>query len=147
MSDSHETRPLQRPPVAVGLTVLLAEDDANLRSMLSIVLRRDGHRVREFRDGADLDAELVHNYPEGRIRPENVLIVADMRMPAQDGLSVIRQLRRRGNQLPFILMTAFGDAQTHAAAWELGALAVLDKPFDFDDLRATIRAFARLSSS
>lgn len=130
-------------PSRPTFNVLLAEDDSDLRAMLSIVLRNDGHRVTEFRNGGDLEAHLENVLPEGLAGPPPLLVVADLRMPERDGLTVMKVLKERGFQPPFILMTAFGDHGTHAAAAKLGAVAVLDKPFDFDELRTTIRAFGR----
>jgi CheY-like chemotaxis protein len=124
------------------LTVLLAEDDFDMRSMLSAVLRRDGYRVVEMCDGMDLRENLTLHFVAGVQARGDILVVADLRMPLMDSLSVLRTLRGQGHRPPFILITAFGDPQTHADAKALDALAVLDKPFDFDDLRRTIREFA-----
>jgi CheY-like chemotaxis protein len=124
------------------LTVLLAEDDFDLRSMLSSVLRRDGYRVVEMCDGIDLQEHLALHFFAGAQARGDILVVADLRMPLMDSLSVLRTLRGQGHRPPFILITAFGDPQTHADARALDAVAVLDKPFDFDDLRRTVREFA-----
>jgi DNA-binding NtrC family response regulator len=129
----NETSSPSPPP----LTILLAEDDANLRSMLAIVLRRDGHRVKELRDGAELRAHLTELVARGAA--SETLVVTDLRMPEADGLSLMREFRAQGKPVPFILLTAFGSPELHAAAHALGALAVLDKPFDFDDLRDVVR--------
>jgi DNA-binding response OmpR family regulator len=129
--------------LASRLTVLLAEDDANLRSMLAIVIRRDGHRVREFRDGGELRAHLRGMSAENRRALDDVLVVTDLRMPDVDGLTLMQELRGLGRPLPFILLTAFGSSEVHTAARALGAISVLDKPFDFDDLREVIRSHLR----
>ncbi len=125
-----------------SFNVLLAEDDPALRAMLSMVLRNDSHRVTEFSNGADLEAYLESFPPELVDDNRPLFVVADFRMPDRDGLAVMRGLSERGYQPPFILMTAFGDRHTHAAAHALGAVAVLDKPFDFDELRHQLRSFA-----
>jgi DNA-binding response OmpR family regulator len=129
------------------LNILLAEDDANLRGMLAIVLRREGHTVQEFRNGGDLHAHLTHLLVPGETLPRDLLIVADLRMPEMDGLMIVRALRQSGLQPPFILLTAFGSPEVHAMAHGLGAVEVLDKPFDFDDLRAVIRTHARAQAT
>jgi DNA-binding NtrC family response regulator len=59
-------------------------------------------------------------------------------MPAFSGLEVLADLRSKNTTLPVILITAFGDRQTHAEALALGAYAVFDKPFDVDDLRTAL---------
>jgi DNA-binding response OmpR family regulator len=124
------------------LSVLLAEDDTDLRAMLSIVLRNDGHRVTEFSNGGDLEAHLANVLPERLAETPPLFVVADLRMPDRDGLTVMRVFEEQGCRPPFILMTAFGDRRTHVDAERLGAVAVLDKPFDFDELRSRIRNYA-----
>jgi two-component system response regulator (stage 0 sporulation protein F) len=123
------------------LTVLVAEDDANLRALLAIVLRREGHRIVELRDGRELGEQLERWFPAGQRSPENLLIISDLRMPEADGLSLMRAVVERGHRPAFVILTAFGSPELHAAARTLGALNVLDKPFDFDDLRREVRGF------
>jgi DNA-binding response OmpR family regulator len=108
---------------------------------MASVLRRDGHRVLELHDGADLQDYLSLLMFEEPEPPDDLLVVADLRMPAIDALTVLRTFRTIGQRPPFILITAFGDDETHSQASDLGALAVFDKPFDFDDLRGAVRAF------
>jgi DNA-binding NtrC family response regulator len=129
--------------VLAPLTVLLAEDDDDLRSLVATLLRRDGHMVIEARDGSDLMADLACAYLTGSECADEPLVVTDLRLPVADSLSVIRAIRSQGRRPPFILMTAFGDSDIHAEAVRLGALAVLDKPFDVDRLRNAVRQFAR----
>ncbi len=133
--------PLGKAP---RLTVLLTEDDVTLRSMLAIVLRREGHRVLEFGNTSD-----VRNHIEAGVAAEgpsaaDVLIITDFRLPDGDGLDLIRGLLRSGNRPNFILLTAFANQDVQEAASDLGALTVLDKPFDFEELRAVVRSFVRL---
>jgi DNA-binding response OmpR family regulator len=130
---------LSLPP----LTVLLAEDDDDLRSLVATILRKDGHVVIEARDGSDLMADLACAYLGGSECTDEPLVVTDLRLPVADSLSVIRAIRSQGRRPSFILITAFGDDATHAEAEGLGALAVLDKPFDLDRLRNAVRQFAR----
>jgi DNA-binding response OmpR family regulator len=125
------------------LTILLAEDDMALRSWLAELLRKEGHRVIEVRDGADLMADLSCAYLAGSEATDAPLLVTDLRLPVNDSLSIIRAMRGLGRRPHFILMTAFGDAETHAEAARLGAIAVLDKPFEFDDLRSAVVRFSR----
>jgi DNA-binding response OmpR family regulator len=127
------------------MTILLAEDDANLRAMLAIVLRREGHRIVELRNGGELREQLDALYRRDQPAPEGLMIISDLRMPEADGLSLMRAVAERGHHPPFIILTAFGSAEVHAAARALGALGVLDKPFDFDELRHEVRRFQHRS--
>jgi DNA-binding response OmpR family regulator len=125
------------------LPILLAEDDDELRSLIAADLRKDGHQVFEARDGSDLMAGLACAYLAGSESVDTPLVVTDLRLPIADSFSVIREFHRHGRQLDFIVMTAFGEREIHAEAARLGALAVLDKPFDLRELREAIVKFAR----
>jgi DNA-binding NtrC family response regulator len=132
-----------RPPYeGRRLTILLAEDDDDMRWVLASLLRRDGHRVLEISDGRDLMSAIVSGWFDDTQVEDDFLVVTDLRMPGADSLSVIKAAQGEGRQPQFILMTAFGDKHVHAEAERLGALAVFDKPFDFDDLRGTVRELA-----
>jgi DNA-binding response OmpR family regulator len=118
--------------------IFLAEDDVALRTTIALVLERDGHRVRQSRDGVDLMVDLTAMADAG----DDVLVVTDIRMPMVGGLAILRSLRGTRWCPPFILMTAFATPAVRTEAEQLGALALLDKPFDLDDLRQIVRAIA-----
>jgi two-component system response regulator (stage 0 sporulation protein F) len=140
-------RPIEPNDDRRSLSIVLAEDDEDLRSMLAVVLRRDGHRVVETGDGAGLAAETARLVGQpGSPTGNDLLIVSDVRMPGTDAMQVIRSLFARGQLPPFILITAYADERLWAAARLLGALAVFTKPFDFDELRTVVRTAARWPS-
>lgn len=116
--------------------VLIAEDDPDLHRFLVTVFDQDGYIVDEVKTGFDLLARASR--PHSRDQ-ELDLIISDIRMPGLTGLEVLAGLRSPhrpgGWNTPVILITAFGDEETHAEAKRLGA-AIFDKPFDIDDLRA-----------
>ena len=117
-------------------TILLAEDDRDLRAALAEGLRNDGYSVIECRDGVELLSHLAcvwdSKHPKA---PDDVdAIVSDIRMPGINGLSILEGVRQYDSFPPMILITAFGDDETHAMAKRHGAAAILDKPFDLDDL-------------
>ena len=122
--------------------ILLAEDDIEMRKLLAWRLEEDGYDVVEAENGLELleclEPSLLYARTFGRIS-EFDLVVSDIRMPGLSGLEVLAGLRKRDKVTPVILITAFGDQVTHDEANELGASAVIDKPFDIDELRATIR--------
>jgi len=122
------------PPV----TLLLAEDDSELRDLLADVLRADGHEVVEARDGNELLSLLSENAQRSSGREPFALIVSDVRMPGLSAFDVLSKVQRLLSDTPVILITAFGDPTTHLRAERLGACRVLDKPFDFDELRAAV---------
>lgn len=111
--------------------ILLAEDDAELRELLALVLEGAGYQVVQCANGLQLLKQLE--------RSENFsLVISDLRMPRLSGLDVLDRLRNRGQTPPFICMTAFGDEQTHKRASRLGAVATIDKPFDLDEMIALV---------
>lgn len=108
--------------------ILLAEDDAEMRALVSGDLRRAGYGVVECADGAALLDRLD---AASRTQCWGVdLVVADVRMPELTGLEVLERLRGADPFMPYIVVTAFGSAETRRAAARLGAIAVLDKPFE-----------------
>ena len=128
---SSPTVVTQTPPLP---DLLVAEDDTNLRRLVSLGLRRAGFSVVEAEDG-----NRALNILADRALEQAPLrgVVMDVRMPGHDGLSILRAISRDRADLPFVVVTAFGDDQLHRRAMEYGARAVLDKPFTIDILCAT----------
>jgi DNA-binding response OmpR family regulator len=120
----------------VPMRVLLAEDDHEMRRLLVSTLRREGCAVIEARTGLQLSEQIALAHESDP--PSIDLIISDVRMPGRSGLEVLGGLRRSARTTPVILITAFGDPETHAQAHRLGALAVFNKPFDLDDLRTLV---------
>ena len=118
--------------------VLLGEDDPELRTLLADMLRRDGHEVTEAKDGAELLEHVAGTLHDSGELEAVDLIVSDIRMPGWTGMEILENLRHVGCWAPVILITAFGDQDTHEMAGRLGAVAVFDKPFDVDDLRTAV---------
>ena len=120
------------------LRVLIAEDDDEFRAALCEGFQDAGYQVTSCRHGVDLVREL--RSLETPARPEEFdVIVSDIRMPGITGLSVLAGLRGMDGIPPIILITAFGDEETHAEARELGAAALLDKPFEMSELLGKVR--------
>lgn len=121
--------------------VLVAEDEAEMRSLIARTLRKEQCDIVEARDGTQLIRLLLtHLLAPGEGRDPVDLIISDIRMPGANGLDVVSALRRQDTQTPVILITAFGDAETHLEAYRLGAVMLLNKPFDMEDLRLVVRS-------
>lgn len=128
----------RREQVATRPRVILAEDDDELRTLLSGALRRDGYEVTEARNGRELRA-LVGAQITGPNSPFSVdLVITDIRMPGPSGLRVLEELRSREWNTPLMVISAFGDASAYDEARRLGVTAVFDKPFDLDDFRTAV---------
>ncbi len=118
--------------------VVVAEDDPDVRAVVSIALRGLGYQVVEARSGAELFEALSGALlgDEGAARPD--VIVSDMRMPGLSGLEILAVLRDARWSTVFVLMTAHADHEIIAEAARLGADALFEKPFDIDDLMTAI---------
>lgn len=129
--------PVQIETALVSPLILVAEDNPDMRHVLARSLRTQGYRVLELKDGQELlDRILDDPMAEGHVEPD--LIISDIRMPGWTGLEVLESLRDSDWATPVILITAFGDKETHAEARRLGAAVVFDKPFDIDDLLVSV---------
>lgn len=123
--------------------ILVAEDDASLRRLIAISLIRDGYEVAEAADGSELLDLLGSALVKGGTATSFDLVVSDIRMPGWTGLDLVAGLHRWPWGPPILLMTAFGSAEVHSQAQRLGAVAVLDKPFDLDDFRTVVANLLR----
>jgi two-component system, response regulator, stage 0 sporulation protein F len=121
--------------------ILLADDSDDMRTLIAMRLRQNGYAVTECRNGPELLAELKdYLQPAAKKSHGRVdLIISDIRMPGVFGTSVVEAAAEYPNFPPTILITAFGDDQTHAAARRFGARAVLNKPFDLNVLLEKVR--------
>lgn len=111
-------------------TILVVEDDTDLREVVVFTLKRDDRRIIEAEDGREaLDHIVAHGVPD--------LILLDMNMPRMNGWEFARELRDRELWIaPVIVLTAAHDAQRSAS--EIGAAGFLGKPFDVRTLMATV---------
>jgi CheY-like chemotaxis protein len=138
VSESWRRAPLRffdRPVIVV------AEDDYEMRQVLWNRLTGAGYRVREAADGIEA-LERVHG--GRRLGPGSApaAVVADVRMAGMGGLELLERLRALDPRLPVILITAFGDPETHEAARRLGAVASFDKPLVIARLLAALARVA-----
>ena len=128
MTELHGITDVLAPP----RHIVLAEDDEDTRSLISWVLKADGFRITEVSDGRALLDYLFRTH-------EHVdLVITDVHMPKLSGLDVLDACRAQSRFLPTLLITAYGDEYTRTAASRFGAIAVIDKPLDLDDLRSVV---------
>lgn len=121
--------------------VLLAEDEVEMRGLIARALRKENCDILEARDGSHLIRLLITHVLVPRDGREPVdLIISDIRMPGANGLDVLAALRRQDTVTPVILITAFGDPETQLEAYRQGAVMVLNKPFEMEDLRVVVRS-------
>jgi DNA-binding response OmpR family regulator len=115
--------------------IAIVEDDDEIRRLVVGLLSREGYRVEEAQTGAELDAILARAVPE--------LVILDLMLPGEDGLSICRRLRDRGGAVPILMLTAKSDAIDRVVGLEMGADDYLTKPFNPRELVARVRAILR----
>lgn len=114
-------------------SLLIVDDDASIRDALSAFLQRHGYRVRSVEDAQAMDRALASAPVD--------LVVLDLMMPGEDGLSVCRRLGQRG--VPILMLSAMGEATDRVVGLEVGADDYLAKPFEPRELLARVRALLR----
>ncbi|MCK5445977.1 MAG: response regulator, partial [Rhodospirillaceae bacterium] len=115
--------------------ILVVDDDREIRDLLGRFLVNHGLRVSTAADGREMHARLKDNAID--------LIVLDIMMPGEDGLTLTRNLRAGKNRVPIILLTAMGEDTDRIIGLEMGADDYLAKPFNSRELLARIKAVLR----
>lgn len=118
--------------------VLLIEDDREIAALVSRYLRAHGLRVTTAIDAHEMNRHLIDSRVD--------ILVLDVMLPGEDGLSICRKLRNSSN-IPIIIVSARGDEADRVVGLELGADDYLPKPFGPRELLARIRAIMRRSQS
>ena len=116
-------------------TVWVVDDDPELRQLLAELLSGQGYAVRCLENGSQLEAWLERQRPH--------LLVLDLMLPGDDGLTLLRRLRDRGDDLPVLMLTARADGVDRIIGLEQGADDYLAKPFLPRELTARIEAVLR----
>lgn len=115
--------------------ILVVDDDGRLRGLLQRFLEEQGYRVKAVADAEQMDRALAREFYS--------LMVLDLMLPGEDGLSICRRLREGGNNMPVIMLTAKGDDSERIEGLDAGADDYLPKPFNPKELDARIRAVLR----
>ena len=116
--------------------ILVVDDDAEIRNLLSEYLQKNGYRVTAVADGKAMRAALENKHPD--------VVVLDLMLPGEDGLTLCRDLRAR-SEVPIIMLTARGEETDRIVGLELGADDYLPKPFNPRELLARIKSVLRRS--
>lgn len=118
-------------------TILMVEDDPEISRLVADFMRREGFEVACVGDGKAMDAMLQ------RLRPD--LVILDLMLPGEDGLSICRRLRA-DDSIPILMLTAKSDEIDRVVGLEMGADDYLAKPFGPRELLARVRAILRRAS-
>jgi len=122
------------PSPAVAPRILCVEDDNDIAGMLNEVLKESGFQTFFVTSAPEMDAILQHDHVD--------LILLDVMLPGEDGLSICRRLRAT-SAIPIIMLTARGEELDRVFGLEIGADDYVSKPFSSRELVARIRALLR----
>jgi len=114
--------------------LLLVDDEPKLRQLVKTYLSKEGYVVEAVEDGVAMDRYLAHH--------EVDLVILDLMLPGEDGLSIGRRLRQQKN-LPIIILSARGEELDRIVGLEMGADDYLSKPFNPRELLARVRSVLR----
>jgi two-component system, OmpR family, alkaline phosphatase synthesis response regulator PhoP len=115
--------------------ILLVEDEANLRRILSDLLRSDGYTVQSSGDGLEAQ-ELAMSQPFD-------LIILDVMLPSRNGMDICRHLRKSGLNTPILMLTARSELNSKIQGFKAGSDDYLTKPFETPELQARVEALLR----
>lgn len=121
------------------MRVLVAEDDRSIAAALCASLRDGGHAVDHVGDGMLADSAIRENVYD--------LVVLDLGLPGMDGSEVLARMRRQGNPIPVLAVTAREGLQERIRVLDLGADDYLVKPFALGEMQARVRALLRRVTS
>ncbi len=115
--------------------ILVVEDDLSILAGLSMNLKFDGYEVLQAQDGKTGLSRALDDRPD--------LVVLDLMLPQMNGFEVIKELRRRGNRVPVVVLSAKGLESDKIIGLDLGADDYVVKPFGLQELLARIKAVLR----
>ncbi|RYX83099.1 response regulator [bacterium] len=113
--------------------ILIVDDESNIRLMLRLALQADGHAIETAADGP----EALDKFGDGGTFD---LVLLDQRMPAMEGIEVLRSMKKRDADTKVVMVTAFGTVDLAVEAQRAGAVNFLRKPFTTDVLRGAVAA-------
>jgi CheY-like chemotaxis protein len=121
------------------VSILVVDDEPDLEVLFRQQFRRELRARRFVMDFAGSAAQALNRISDTG-EQTLILILSDINMPGMSGLEMLPELRARRPDVPVIMITAYGDAETRKTALERGAQALLTKPIDFGQVRQAIEA-------
>jgi CheY-like chemotaxis protein len=121
----------------VNMLILVVDDEADIEVLFRQQFRRDLRADRftmEFAQSAPMALQCIADVGDRSL----ILVLSDINMPGMTGLELLRKAKALRPDVPIVMITAYGDAETKRKALESGAEALLTKPIDFGALRSEI---------
>ena len=120
-------------------TILVVDDEAKMRRLLEIMLTQMNYAVLQAGDGLEAITVLTKHPVD--------LIITDLKMPKLDGIGLLKQLREQANNIPVIVVTAYGTVETAVDAMKYGASDYIVRPFELDAVEAAVQQALSLSKT
>jgi DNA-binding NtrC family response regulator len=120
-------------------TILLADDDVNLRRVLEFQLTEAGYKVLTTQDGAEAFEVFTND--------DFDCVITDLRMPKLSGLELLEKIKTENAEIPVIVITAFGEVETAVTAMKAGAFDYINKPFNRDEILLTLERAVNFSET
>ena len=120
-------------------TIMVIDDEVKHRDLYASALRDKTYKVVAFESAQEALDKVA------TIKPD--MIISDVKMPGMDGITFLKKIRENYKELPFLLVTAFGDVRDAVSALKLGAVDYLEKPIDFDELRCAVNDALHISQN
>lgn len=112
-------------------TILIADDEASVRTILKAMLKREGYEVETASDGEEAVAKVKTLHPD--------LVIMDIRMPNKDGLEAFKEIREFDKDITVIMITAFAAVETAVEVMRNGAFDYIIKPFNNDEVKILVK--------
>src|SRR4030081_422132 len=112
-------------------SILVADDDASIRSLLRQLLTDEGYSITEAATGTEVVAQVKESSPD--------LVIMDVRMPELDGIEALSRVKATNPKTAVLIMTAFGSSNAAIRAMELGAFDYITKPFELDKISHSVK--------
>ncbi len=120
------------------VSILIVDDEPDVAVLFRQQFRREAREGEYVLHFAVSAAEALERLA-GDIEPRLIVILSDINMPGMDGLSLLREIKKRFPELPVMMLTAYGDEERRRRAAECGAAEFVTKPVDFDFLKGRLR--------
>ncbi|WP_339208640.1 response regulator transcription factor [Paenibacillus sp. FSL K6-3182] len=115
--------------------ILIADDDAHIRELMSLFLKNEGFEILEAKDGAEAQGIWENNQID--------MVILDIMMPHVDGWELCREIRRVDSNIPLLMVTAKGESVQKVKGFQLGTDDYLTKPFDPMELVMRVKALLK----
>lgn len=120
-------------------TILVVDDQAGVRTLLSLLCQEEGLAVEVAKHGLDAINKIKENCP--------AMVLMDVRMPVMDGVTALGWIKEHYPDLPVVMMTAYAEEERLEEAEKIGVVDVWYKPFDINEVRVKVKELSRVANS